>query len=132
MPRPMPRAPPVTTATRPSKGLLMTGSSAEEIAAEGFPHGGGQAQALRVHAFVVAMEHEWVFGIWDAAGVQSEAVGGHVLPAEVARVGGAPGEPRDDLAPRHEGLRHPPERLHERRVHGGAGAFLPARRLDLH
>src|SRR5215470_14333728 len=132
MPRPMPRAPPVITATRPSKDLLMIELSAEEIEAEGFPHGGGQAQALRVHALVVAVEHEWVFGVRDAAGVQPEAVGGHVLPAEVARVGGASGEPRDDLAPRHEGLRHSPERLHERRVHGGAGAFLPAGRLDLH
>src|SRR5262249_14785481 len=103
MPRPMPRAPPVTTATPPSKGLLMIGLSAEEIAAEGFPHGGGQAQALRVHPLVVAVEHERVFGVRDAAGVQSEAVGGHILPAEVARVGGASGEPRNDLASRHEG-----------------------------
>src|SRR5262249_61919527 len=99
MPRPMPRAPPVITATRPSKGLLMTGSSAEEIAAEGFPHGGGQAQALRVHAFVVAMEHEWVFGIWDAAGVQSKGVGGDVSPAGGGGVGGAPAAARGVVAP---------------------------------
>src|SRR5215510_12268620 len=104
IPRPMPRAPPVITATRPSNGLVIAAASAEEVAAESFPHGGGQAQALRVHPLVVAVEHERVLRVRDAAGMQSEAVGGHVLPPEVTRVGGAPGEPRDDLAPRHEGL----------------------------
>src|SRR6266545_3962453 len=89
MPRPMPRPPPVTTATRPSSGL------------------------------------------GDAAGAEPEAVGRNALPAEVPRVGGAPGESGNDLAPGHEGLRHAPERLDERRVHGGARAFLAAGGFDL-
>src|SRR5262245_34523493 len=132
MPRPMPRAPPVITATRASSGLAMARPSAGAVAAYGIPSGGGEAQALRVLPLIVAVEHERVLRVRDAAGMQAEAVGGHVLPPEVARVGGAPGEPRDDLAPRHEGLGHPTQRLHERRVHRGARAFLPTRRLDLH
>src|SRR4029453_18236974 len=105
--------------------------SAEKVSAERFPHGGGQAQALRVDPLVVAVEHERVFGVRNSPGAQPEAVGGDALPAKVARVGGATGEPGNDLAAWDQRLGHAAGGVDERGGYRGARAVLAAGSLDL-
>src|SRR5688572_3018750 len=105
--------------------------SAEEVAADRFPHLGGEPEALRVHALVVTVEHQWILGVGDARRVQAEAVRRHALPPEELRVGPAGGHRRHDRAAGHECRGHPPQRVAERRVERAQRALLAAQALDL-
>src|SRR2546426_1115703 len=117
----LPRAPPPACVT-----------SGQEVPAQGLPHYGGELQALRVDALVVAVEHDRILRVRDAQRVQAEAVGGNVPPAEELAVGAARGQPRNNAASGQELFRDSLHGVEERRIRRAERSRLGAPMRDRH